>query len=382
MAIHDDPMAYFLSRYEDGTRRNLTSGMNQFLAWLNQRDGWVGIGPKQLLIRQLQTKDPYEIPELLQEYLNSHPNLREETLHKRVTTVLEFWRKNHCPLPPDMKASWFKVQSSVPPVQGRLSAEVIRNVIARLPLRWRSLFLVKYQALLDLKRLLWVNQFGADQITSQLRVGRDIIRVDLPCGRKSNAFERRGMYFTYFGRDAASDLARYFEEERGWPGAGQPIWAYAREDNVKGAWWRCESRKVGDPLSGKSVIDRWSRSLRALNYLPERPSAGPEARYGYNLHEFRDVATTELHTHAKGEGLDMDCVRFWSGLVGQLDHSNLHTDRLYKNSEYMEKQYAIAEPHLNIISGTPTEKRLRNIGNENSRSYGVTFSVSSNDIIF
>ena len=64
----------------------------------------------------------------------------------------------------------------------------------------------------------------AEQVTRQLRECRKVIRVDLPCGRKKNAGDREGMYFTYFGRDAAESLTRYFNEIRGWPSPGHAIW--------------------------------------------------------------------------------------------------------------------------------------------------------------
>jgi hypothetical protein len=232
--------------------------------------------------------------------------------------------------------------------------------------------------MLDTKRLCWVNRNSADQITSQLREGKNIIRVDLPCGRKKYAGDSQGIYFSYFGRDAASDLTRYFDDERGWPKLGQPIWVYSREDYKKRGC--SKNMKIGDPIEWKSIVNKWSYAVYAANYVHKEPDSeeGHGARYGLNLHEFRDVATTELHTHAKSEGLDMDCVMFWSGLVGQLDFnlSHLRRDRLYKNPDYMETQYAIAEPHLNIISGTPADKKVRNSA-QNIWSYGVTYSAPS-----
>jgi len=40
---------------------------------------------------------------------------------------------------------------------------------------------------------------------------------------------------------------------------------------------------------------------------------------GYNLHEMRDEAITCLHTHAKNQGFDMDCVKLSCGQVGEID---------------------------------------------------------------
>jgi len=261
----------------------------------------------------------------------------------------------------------FTFHSTALPVQGKLTSTIIREVVGGLPLRWRSLFLVKYQALLDTKRLAWVNVNCAEQVTRQLREGRKIIRIDLPCGRKKNAGDREGMYFTYFGRDAAESLTRYFNEIRGWPSPGQAIWVWQKEDYNPRS--RSPNRDKISPLNRSAVSMKWVRLMRQTNNIPRQKGTGQgRVRYGVNLHEFRDVATTELHVKAKGKGLDMDCVKFWCGQVGQLDP--LKYDKFFKDQNYVEKQYLIAEPFLNIESGTPPDeesgKRIQELEAKNT----------------
>jgi len=89
-------MAYFLSRYDEETTKTIKSQMKAFFEWLNNRDGWVGVTPKQLLIRQLQAEDPYEMVELIQSFIDSRRDLRKGTLEGNVSTILEFFRKNRC----------------------------------------------------------------------------------------------------------------------------------------------------------------------------------------------------------------------------------------------------------------------------------------------
>ncbi len=57
----------------------------------------------------------------------------------------------------------------------------------------------------------------------------------------------------------------------------------------------------------------------------------------------------------------MDCVRLWSGQVGQIDP--LKYDKFYKDLDYTRKQYLIAEPYLDIITGQPQE--LKTVAKEN-----------------
>jgi len=337
--LHEDPVAYFLSRLASDNTQHAESQLRLFFGWLNGQDGWVGVTPRQLLVRRLQAEDEYEIVDLVQGYLDSRYNLRAGSKRQTLTVIRSFFKKNRCGLPADAE---FTIRAENPPTEARLTVKEIREAVGGLPLRWRSLYLVKYQAFLDTKRLAWVNLHGAEQITRQMREEKRLIRIDLPCGRKKNSNERRGMYFTYFGADAIESLRKYFNEIRGWPSPGQPIWTWTREDPH-----HTQDPKIL-PLDRQAISAKWLRLTRRINLIPSKPGHGKNLRYGFNLHEFRDVATTELHVKAKSRGMDMDCVKFWCGQVGQLDP--LKYDKFFKEQEYVEKQYVIAEPFLNIIS--------------------------------
>lgn len=156
------------------------------------------------------------------------------------------------------------------------------------------------------------------------------VRIEVP-GRKENENDAEGRFHTYIGKDAVDALVKYFEEERDWPRRGQPIWI--------------QSNKT--PLSKPSFETTWRRLFRRVGKIPKR--LGPlGSRYGYNPHEMRDVATSLLHTHAKADGFDMDCMKVWCGQVGEIDP--LKYDKFYKDSNYTRKQYLIAERYLNILS--------------------------------
>jgi flagellar basal body rod protein FlgC len=54
----------------------------------------------------------------------------------------------------------------------------------------------------------------------------------------------------------------------------------------------------------------------------------------------------------------------------------LEYDKFYNDSEYMERQYAIAEPYLNIISGTPTNtESTRRENSQPYQRYQTTYTV-------
>jgi hypothetical protein len=247
-----------------------------------------------------------------------------------------------------------------------------------LPPRWRSIFLVKYQSLLNATRVCWLNVNGAEQITKQLREGQRIVRVDLPAGG-SICRDKGIAHFSYFGRDAASELIRYFNEERGWPKAGEPIWPYTEED-LKHRHRYGKNWVLGGPLQRTCIGEKWMAAVRSLNYVRKKADsigAGTGARYGYNLGEFRDVAMADLYVHANREGLDMDCVKFWGGLFWEIDAAHLGYDKFYNDSDYMERQYTIAEPYLNIISRSRQEREAQKTAHENPRSQTMTYTVST-----
>jgi len=126
-------------------------------------------------------------------------------------------------------------------------------------------------------------------------------------------------------------MKEYFEKVRGRPSGGEPLWVYP--------WNR--------PVTKAAFESAWLRLLRRTGKIPVEK--GPSGiRYGYNLDEMRDEATTLLHTHAKAQGFDMDCVNLWCGQVGEIDP--LKYDKFYRDSEYVREQYLIAEPYLNIVS--------------------------------
>jgi hypothetical protein len=237
----------------------------------------------------------------------------------------------------------FKIRGDRPPVEGRLTVPDIVAVYHAATVRYKSIILFQWQSLLDNSRLVWANQYKADKIVEQIQQGVNPVRIDMP-GRKEQENDTRGRFYTFIGKDAVDALVKYFEEERGWPKPGEPLWVQSN----------------GKPLYKATMEATWLRLFRRMGKIPKHK--GPlGSRYGYNQHEIRDVATTYLHVNAKGEGLDMDCIHLWCGQVGEIDP--LRYDKFYKDTDYITKQYLIAEKYLNIITGKPQE--LHAVAKEN-----------------
>jgi integrase len=300
--------------------------LKQFLAWLNKKPGWQGAGPRDLLFRQIEAtaENPYLVLDFLQEFLNQR-RMARKTNERLYTAVRSFFDYNHVPLP----RSRFKVRGFRPPVTPKLTLDDIREIIQAANLRDRSLILVKWMALMDNEEVARAGQEQADSITKQLKNGQNPIRVDSP-GRK--ATENEQPFYTFFGKDAADALVKYFDHERGWPKAGEPIWV----------------DKFGKPISVAAVGDLWLRLTRRKGYVPKK-EGHVGSRYGYNTHEMRDIARSLLHVRGHADNFDLDCAEFWMGHTSQLDPNKY--DKFYMDQEYMRAQYKLAEKYLNIISG-------------------------------
>jgi len=330
-----DPVGFWLSRLDDRTRPANMSHLNRWLRWLQRQPGWSGVSARDLVVRQLEAEDKYELLDLVQTYVGQL-NLRKSSKRKAYSVIRSFFAHNRCALPADPT---FMIRGDKPPVQAKLTVKDVLSLYHAANLRDRSVILFKWQSLVDNARLEYICRNCGGQIVQQIRDGARPVRVDIP-GRKSNENEPDGAFYTFIGSDAVNALVKYFEDERGWPRKGDPIWL----------------KTDGSAFTSTAFETMWMRLLRRTGTIPKRKGA-PGARYGYNPHEMRDVATTLLHLKAKAEGFDMDYAKFWSGRLSGLDKEKY--DKFYQDAKSARDQYLLAEKHLNIVSTPPDSEIAR-----------------------
>ena len=318
--VPENPVEFWLSRLDKATQPANRSHLERWMQWLHKQSTWENATPRDVLVRHLDSDDSYIVLDLLQQYVNQLV-LRKSSKRKAYSVVRSFFVHNRCALPPDPS---FRVRGDKTPVRPKLSITDIREIILSAELRYRSMILCKWQGFLDNERLIQVSDKCSEQIVSQIKADKNPIKIDLP-GRKGNKNDSEGAFFTFNGHDAITTLRSYFEDELGWPISGEPVWLNENHDRIT--------------KSGFEAT--WMRLLRRTGKI-SRTKGPPESRYGYNLHEMRDTATTLLHTHAKDQGFDMDCAKFWCGQVGEIDP--LRYDKFYTDAEFVRKQYLIAEP--------------------------------------
>ncbi|MFH0848629.1 MAG: hypothetical protein V1857_03930 [archaeon] len=315
-----DPVEFWLSRLSVRSRDVYRVELSLFLRWLGRQQDYGNVSAAELLERQRAAKDQYEILDLLQRFVAEIDRTAngKKSLH---TAVRSFFMHNRRSLPEDRG---FKIRAERKPVRPKLSLNHLMDIVKAANLRDRSIILVKWQAMLDNERTVFVGLNLAEQLVTQMKAEINPVRLDL-AGRKSNS----KAWYTFIGKDAIDTLRDYFEKERGWPKPDEPIWI----------------DKIGNPFSVTALTGAWMSLTRRVGLIPKK-RGDQGTRYGYNPHEMRDMAKSLLHTQAKKDGFDMDCAEFWLGhTVDPLGY-----DKFFNDFEYVKKQYLIAEKYLNIIS--------------------------------
>jgi hypothetical protein len=325
----DPAVRRWLDNYEARWRYNKLLLLADWLRWLraNGPERLRGLAPSQLVEYQRAASrngNEYEILDALQAYIRQKPGTYD-ALSSRYATVRGFFKRNRAPLPSDA----FRIRASRGPNQGRLSAADVAALARNAGPLLRAAYLTLWMGLMGQSEFEWFNLNCGAALADHLRAkgAGEPFMIELP-GRKAG--RNKTPFYTFIGRDALEAWREYFDRIRGWPKGGEPA-ALDRD---------------GRALGRKALAQRHLRLLEALGFV-RRGGRDPSRRYGYNLHEFRDAARSLLHTKAKKDGLDMDCVEFWMG--HEVDPNNY--DKFYTDKEYVLKHYRIAEKYLNIISG-------------------------------
>jgi hypothetical protein len=362
--IKANPLDHWLSGYVESSRGKKKQSLDRFMHWLNTQPGWKDTDYMHLLVRHVESEDQYEVLDIIQGYINEHSSKwAHSTMRDEYSRIRAFFDKNRCPLPRDTQ---FKIKSMIPPTKGNLAANHVRLMAMAARPVYRSMILFKWQSISDTARLIMMNQPPySDEIVHKVREWqqngkKDIIQIEVMSGRKKLLNDPRGIYRLAVGKDALDALIDYFENDRqgGWPKPSEALWLYPESivDEPRN-WQQMQYGGVhaGKPVTAVGLIQTWRRLLRRTGIV-KGIGKDRSTRFGFNLHEMRDAATTLLHKKALRRGLDLNCVKFWCGQNGQLDKNDY--DKFYRDSDYTAEQYMIAEPFLNIISNPNPEAIL------------------------
>ena len=249
--------------------------------------------------------------------------------------IRSFFMHNRAALPRDPSLI---IRASEPPVERQLTIPQIRELVGLAVQPWRSMILMKWGALADNQGLIDISTRHAETLVNALESKVDICKLTMP-GRKRQRNLR--VFYTFTHPEALACLREYFDRERGWPKRGEPVWVY-------------ESKlHKGKPVKTRGFEEAWLRLLKHAKLIPTERSHDPGNRYGFGVHNTRDLAISELCTVP---GFNVMCADFWAG--HEIDP--LKYKEFYKTKpHYVEEQYRLAVPYLNILTqAAPAELTL------------------------
>lgn len=337
-ALRKDPsIQKWISNYLEEYCEHRVIIFSDFYRFLQSDERFRGKTPTQLVEQQRengQNGHEYVVLDALQDYIKAKSGTYS-SLKTRYSQIRSFFKKNRAPLPDDD----FRINPDRMPFSSeRLTIDVIRTLVKNAGAGGAAFYLTLWMGLLDLERFQFFNRNYGQALTNHLKErGAEAPFVFEYPGRKS--LQGRKKFYTFIGRDALTAWQEYFERVRGFPNRDEAIYL----------------DKSGKPISKNAVRQAHLRLLEKLHYV--KRGGEKSNRYGYNLHEFRDVARTLLHLQGKKDGLDSDCVEFW---MGHVTDPNKY-DKFYLDKNYVLEHYRIAEKYLSIISGGPQASQFSNV---------------------
>jgi len=266
--------------------------------------------------------EKWEILEALQAFIRQFESRRYGTCTSGYTALRSFLLHNHIDVPRDLA---FQIHAETPPVERQITLDNLRELIGLAVQPWRSMLLVKWHGLMDTEALIYTSDHYSELLAQAVREDRDVCKITIP-GRKKRRNKRP--FYTFIDAEALHSLKEYFERDRGYPKPGEPIWLNRRDKHR---------------MTKNAFEIFWLRHLRRAGLIP-KPTGDSGSRYGYNVHNTRDLAISLLATVPN---LKPICPEFWAGHnIDPLQYNQFYSVKPI----WVEEQYRLATPYLNITS--------------------------------
>ena len=269
--------------------------------------------------------DKREALDVIQTYVGTM-TARFNTKRIAYAGLRSFFMHNRVDLPADR---YFRIQGDQEPVERKLRIEHVRRLIGLAVEPWRTALLIKWHAFLDNEGLVYFSNNHGSRVVETLKGNADICRLSMPGRKKLKNITR---WDTFIGPEPLAALREYFENNRGWPKPGEPVFVYATKGHE------------GKPIKVRTFQEAWMRLARRakLPGLPSERGKNSGIRYGYNVHNTRDLAISHL---MEVPNLKETVVEYWAGHeIDPLQYRDLTL-----KPKFVEDQYRLAAPYLNIM---------------------------------
>jgi hypothetical protein len=295
------------------------TNLGLFISWYSERNGETT--PDDLIKIQLglSNSEQYKLLDEIQLWVSSHKG-RAGTKKTKYSQIKSFFSHNRAELPRD---PGFKTRSSVPPVNGGMSADEIKQILLSSNILYRALFLCMFQGALDGEMFHYWNENGWLNLREQLISGNNPIKIELP-GRKRN--RNITPYYTFISGDAIKALRTYLPD----PLPLDRPFIFINQH--------------GGGVGKQTLREYFNRHLKKLCLIsvitPNNPNI--DVRYGKNPHEMRDTFRTlwsmSPARYEVGE-------YFMGHTVDKLGY-----DKLSRDPDFYKREYVKASRFLNLLS--------------------------------
>jgi site-specific recombinase XerD len=277
-----------------------------------------GLSPRKILEYQVYAPvlDRNRIANLLGSFLSSKSvEWRPNTLSAVLSDVRDFFSFYGVTLP---RVKVELLQAYKEPSGQMLDRESLLKIFESAKLRDRAVIQICYGGGMGFKEFSFFNN-SWDSVKEQMETGCRLLRIEEK-PRKRNRLGSES-FFTIVGRDGIRLLKDYLDE-RGEPRRGEPIFLEMSKKNFSGSFLRIAFR---------------------VGLIKER-MRGLGVRYGYGVHQLRDVFRTEWQR----SGADPMVAEFMMGHVKTVDPNKYL--QFLKAPEYVYEEYRKAEPRLSLLS--------------------------------
>ena len=328
-----------------------------------------GFEPRDLLEFQANAKsreDRFLIADTVRHWINGM-TVTAGTKKTRWSQINSFFlHRNKESLPLDPSWHW---TNTVMPIDGYLPMNELQAIIMGSNLMYRSIFLMKYQGLLDNQGVLYINEHYARNVINAFSKNAGVFRLALP-PRKMNPQPYFTMLSTksdfgdafraYLKHTTQNVYKRLFWTNAGNPVAAHNIQYYFHQRAVKmGLIKPCTPECVecgGETVwrrrmhEGKKMVCYVcvNKQCEAVQFACELGQAWrhqlSRVRYGKHPHEMRDLASSRWGD----SGADRVVREF---MMGHTIDANKYEQMKYRG--FVEREYLKALPWLNILSMDP-----------------------------
>jgi hypothetical protein len=281
---------------------------------------------------------------LVKPFVRSIGDLTKRTRTNALNAIKSWYKDNEAAFPTAASIR-IKGNPNLPKVKAILKVDKLRVIIGGGSPLEKSMFITGFQAFLGREEFEHVNNNCAGQIREQLEpynlgepgfdedaIPADIVvRLDLP-GRKLDP-EDQLPFYSFFYKDSVIALHQCLVHKKRKLAAANAVWL----------------NNLGNPVSGQGYSDAFRARVRSLGWIPDARGQGRRARYGYNVHEMRDVPRGRLQLAVKPLGFDEKVAEFCFGHVRKID-SNMYNKFYETEPDYVVGQARLVAPLLNILS--------------------------------